>query len=101
MLTERLAPAAMVKGKVSPVTLNPAPDVVTEKTVTLEFPVLFSVAVMVAVLLTSTLPNERLAGEALSRNVGGGVAVPESGIGASVFAALLTRVKLPLKVPAA
>lgn len=100
-LTARFAPAAMVKGKVRPVTLNPAPVVVTEKTVTLELPVLLRVADCVAELPTSTLPNERLVGDAVSTNVGGAVAVPESGIEANVFAALLTKARLPLNVPAA
>jgi hypothetical protein len=100
-LTAWFAPAVMVKGKVRPVTLNPAPVVVTENTVTLELPVLVRVADCVAELPTSTLPNARLVGDALSRNVGGGEAVPEIVIGAKVFAALLTRVRLPLNVPAA
>jgi hypothetical protein len=101
MLTERFAPAAIVKGKVRPVTLKPAPAVVTENTVTAELPVLVRVADCVAELPTSTLPNERLVGDALSRKVGGGVAVPESEMGAKVFAALLARTRLPLNVPAA
>ena len=100
-LTVRFAPAAMVKGKVTPVTLNPAPVVVTENTVTLELPVFVRVADCVAELPTSTLPKEMLLGDALSRNVGGALAVPLRAIGAKVFAALLTKARLPLNVPAA
>jgi hypothetical protein len=62
MVTERLAPAAIENGKVTPVTLNPAPVVLAEKTVTLELPVLDKVAVCVTALPTSTLPKERLVG---------------------------------------
>ena len=101
MLTERLAPAAIVNGKVSPVRLNPAPVVLAEKTVTLELPVFDKVAVCVAVLPISTLPKARLVGETLSKNVGGAVAVPESGTAGRVFEALLTSDRDPVKVPAA
>src|SRR5262245_28006400 len=101
MLTDRFAPAAMVNGKVSPVTLKPAPVVLAEKTVTLELAVFVSVAVSVAVVPTGTVPKARLGGAALSRKVGGGVAVPESPMGDRVFAALLTSARLPLKAPAA
>ena len=101
MLTARFAPAAMVNGNVNPVTLNPAPVVLAEKTVTLEFPVLDRVAPRVALLPTSTLPKERLVGDTLRRNVGGAEAVPESGIAGKLLAALLTSDRLPLNVPAA
>jgi len=101
MLTARLAPAAMVNGNVSPVTLNPAPVVLAEKTVTLELPVLVKVPVSVAVLPTSTLPNERLVGDTLSRKVGGADAVPESAMAGKLLEALLTSDTLPLNVPAA
>lgn len=61
-----LAPAAMENGKVTPVSVNPEPAVLPEKTVTLELPVFDRVTAFVAVLPTSTLPNERLVGDALS-----------------------------------
>ena len=59
------------------------------------------VAVFVEVLPTSTFPNKRLVGDTLSKAVGVVVAVPETGMAAKVFEALLTSARLPLKVPAA
>lgn len=101
MLTDRFAPAAMVKGKVNPVTANPGPVILAEKTVTPELPVFDRTTAFVAGLPTSTLPNEMLAGDALNRRVGGGVAVPESGMAGKAFEALLISVRLPVNVPAA
>ena len=101
MLTARFAPAAMAKGNVSPLTLNPAPVVLAEKTVTLELPVFDKVLVSVALLPTRTLPNARLVGDALSKNVGGADAVPASGMVGKLLEALLTSERLPLNVPAA
>ena len=101
MLTDFVAPAAIPNGKVGPVTPNAAPVVLAEKTVTLELPVFDRVAVWVAVFPVSTLPNDRLVGETLSRNVGAAVAVAESVTTGAVLDALLTRVTLPVNVPAA
>ena len=56
---------------------------------------------MRASLPTRTLPNERLVGATFSKTVGAAVAVPETGIAAKVFEALLTTARLPLNVPAA
>jgi hypothetical protein len=90
--------AATLKGSVRPGALNPAPVTFAEETETAEFPVLVSVMVRLELLPVFTFPNVRVVGEALIRNVGAAVAVPDSvTVGLDTLLAIATE---PVKVPA-
>ena len=95
------APAVIVVGSVRPLTVKPDPVTFAALTVTDPVPVFESVTVLLELPPTRTLPNERLVGEALSRNVAAAVAVPDRVTTGGVFGALLVTVNEPEKVPAA
>jgi hypothetical protein len=69
MATVLVEPAAMVAGKLNPVALNTPPVKLAAETNTDPVPVLESVTVWLAVLPTSTLPNDRLVGDTLNNCV--------------------------------
>lgn len=93
-----VVPAAIATGSVNPETLNPVPVTFAALTVTELVPVFESVTVALVLLPTTTLPNETLVGETLSRAVGAAVAVPDSETVGGVFGALLLMVRLPVKL---
>ena len=77
MVTFWLAPAAIAIGKVDPVRLKPDPVKFAADTEIDDVPVLESFTVWFEVFPIRTLPKATLVGDALSRNVGAAVAVPE------------------------
>src|SRR5215469_5646198 len=89
-----------VRGRVRPETVKPLPVTLSEVSETLEFPVLVSVTVCVALEPVVTLPKLRAVGDALSCSVLA-TAVPERGTETSGVVELLERFKLPEYVPAA
>ena len=96
MLTCWLCPAGIVTGKVGAVTLKPDPLAVAEEIVTAELPVAVMTTFLVALLPTTTLPNDRLFGETPRVKVDGVVAVPDSATGPILFAASLLITRLPV-----
>ena len=92
-----LWPAVNVKGRASPLKLNPVPLAEAAEMVRLNPPELVSVSDRLELLPTWTLPNARLVG--LAVNVPGVTPVPESGmlkLGFEPFEVMLT---LPLAAP--
>jgi len=93
---ETLLPAAMVSGKETPVTVNSGLVVDAEETTTLD-PAALSVADMVLLDPTATLPRSPLAGETFKLPLA--VALPESGM-VNVFPPPpVTTVRLPVAAP--
>lgn|SRR5450432_2611909 len=90
----------MVTGAVRPVTLKPAPTVVTAEIAALAFPVLVSVTVCWPLLPTATLPKERLAGLAPSVELVK-TPFPERVRVWGEFGALSVKLMLPTAAPAA
>ena len=95
MLTCWLCPAGIVTGKVGAVTLKPDPLAVAEEIVTAELPVAVTTTFLVALLPTTTLPNDRLFGETPRVRVDGVVAVPDRATGPILLAASLLMTRLP------
>src|SRR5260370_19625355 len=96
-VTDVLWPAFNVKGKVSPLTLNPVPLAVAAEIMRLDPPELVSVSDKVVLLPACTLPNARLVGVAASAPCV--TPVPESGrlkLGFAPSEAILT---LPVAGP--
>jgi len=91
-------PAAKVKGKDSPLKLNPVPLAVAAEIVRLDPPVLVSVSDKVVLLPTWTLPKLRLVGLAVSAACA--TPVPDSGRFTAELEALEEKVMLPLELPA-
>ena len=85
--------------ELTPLPLNPAPVKVTLEMDIFEFPLLMSVVVSKPLPPTVTLPNGKLAGIALSREVDA-VPVPLTGSPIGEFGALLTSETDPFTVPA-
>ena len=94
-----LWPAFNVKGKVSPLKLNPVPLAVAAEIPRLVPPELVSVTDKLVLLPTCTLPNARLAGFAVS--VPCVTPVPVSGMLKLGFAPLEVMLTLPLAAPLA
>ena len=94
---EVLWPAFNVKGKVSPLRLNPLPLAVAAEMVRLDPPELVSVSDKLELLATCTLPNARLVGFAAS--VPCATPVPESGIVKLESEAVEVMLMLPLAAP--
>jgi hypothetical protein len=90
------APAAIVIGSVDPAMLKPDPVKFAAETVTADVPVFESFTVWFAALPNSTLPNATVVGDALNKNVGAAVAVPERLTTGAVLLALLAIVIVPL-----
>lgn len=95
-VTGRVAPAAIVAGNVNPVIVNPEPVTLAAESARDPVPVLDRVTVCVVLLPITTLPNETLVGDALSRKVALAVAVPESVTAGGVLGALVVTVNVPL-----
>ena len=93
-----LAPAFNVKGKVSPLKLNPAPLALAAEIVRLDPPVLVSVSDELALLPTCTLPNETLVGVGVK--VPGVTPVPDKAMSTDVVDPLTVSDRLPLLAPA-
>ena len=98
-VNEVLLPAFNVKGKASPLKLNPLPLAVAAEIVRLDPPELVSVSDKLALLPTCTLPNARLVGFAVSAPCV--TPVPESGMLKVGFAPLEVTLTLPLAAPLA
>src|SRR5271169_2950939 len=94
-----LWPAVSVKGKDSPLRLNPVPLAVAAEMVRLDPPVLVSVSDKLVLLPTWTLPNARLVGFAVS--VPWVTPVPESGMLKLGFEPVDVMLTLPLAAPLA
>jgi hypothetical protein len=92
-----LWPAVNVKGRASPLKLNPAPLAEAAEMVRLDPPELVSVSDKLLLLPTWTLPNPRLVGFAV--NVPCVTPVPESGMLKLGFEPLEVMVTLPLTAP--
>jgi hypothetical protein len=95
-LNMTLVPAAMLRGVVTPLTLNPVPFAITCETVTVPVPVLVRVPCSVLLLPTLTLPKLRLRGLVLSRY---DKPTPESAMVVGELVALLTTVTVPVAFP--
>src|SRR5208282_1633339 len=91
-----LWPAVNVKGKDSPLKLNPVPPAEAAEIVRLDPPVLVRVSDKLELLPTCTLPNARLVGFAVSAPCV--TPVPDSG--RFMAAALEVKATLPLELPA-
>ena len=94
-----LWPAVKVKGKVSPLKLNPAPLATAAEIVRLDPPVLVRVSDKLELLPTCTLPNARLVGFAVSAPCV--TPAPESGMLRLGFEPLEVILTLPLAAPLA
>lgn len=92
-----LCPAVRVKGKLRPLTLNPAPVAVACEIVTLEPPELVTVSDRVELLPICTLPKLRLEGFAVSDPAA--TPVPERGRFKVGFEASLRMAMLPVTGP--
>src|SRR5260370_18963043 len=99
-LREPDCPAARLRGRVSPLVLYPAPLALICEMETLELPVFEIVTLLAAVEPVARLPKLRDVGVVESWSVVD-APVPASGITSEEFGALLTRVMLPEKLPAA
>jgi len=97
-LNVALVPAAMLRGVVTPLTLNPVPFAITCETVTVPVPVLVRVACNVLLLPTFTLPKLRLRGLTLRRY---DKPNPESETVVGVELAELVRDTVPVAFPPA
>ena len=93
--------AARVTGRVSPLTEKPAPLGVACEIVTVDPPVLVNVSDLLLLLPTWTLPNDRL--EGLGETVPAVTPAPVKGSTTVLFTwfAVVAKVTLPLKLPAA
>ena len=96
MVTFWLAPAAIAIGRVDPMRLKPDPVKFAADTEIDDVPVFESLTVWFAVFPISTLPKATLVGDALSKNVGAAVAVPDKLTTGAVLLALLAIVIVPL-----
>lgn len=94
-----LCPAASVKGRLGPLTLNPVPLAFACEIVTLVPPVFVTVSVRICVLPICVELNARLEEE--SDNTPAAAPVPESAMFAIPFAALLLIANVPDADPAA
>ena len=94
-----LWPAVNVKGRVSPLILNPRPLADAAEIVRLDPPMLVSVSGKLVLLPTCTLPNARLLGFGLS--VPGARPVPDSGMLKLEFEPLDVMLTFPLTGPLA
>ena len=83
-----------VRGRARPETVKPLPVTLSEVSETLEFPVLVSVTVCVALVPVVRLPKLRDVGDALSCSVAA-TPVPDSGTENEGVGELLEKVKLP------
>lgn len=92
-----LWPAFNVKGKVSPLKLNPAPLTLAAEMVRLDPPVLVSVSGKLELLPTCTLPNARLVGFGVK--VPGVTPVPDKAMSTVVADPLTVSDRLPLLAP--
>ncbi len=97
-VNEVVCPVARVRGRVSPLRLNPVPVTLACDTVTLPVPLLFSVTVCVLLLPNATFPKLRLVGLAASSRV---TPLPASDTVAGELAASLTIETPPVTLPAA
>src|SRR5208283_4046864 len=97
-LNVALVPAAMLRGVVTPLTLNPDPFAITCETFTVPVPVLVRVACIVLLLPTLTLPKLRLSGLMLRRY---DKPNPESETVVGVELAELVRDTVPVAFPPA
>lgn len=93
-----LWPAVKVKGKASPLKLNPGPLIAAAEIVRLDPPVLVSVSAKLALLPTWTLPNARLVGFAV--NMPWVTPLPESGMLKFESDAVEVMLTLPVELPA-
>jgi hypothetical protein len=95
-----LCPAANVNGGIRPLVLKPAPETLICEMLTLELPVLVSVAVWLLLPPTFTFPKFKLVGLAISTIVAA-TPLPLSAIVVGELGALLTSEMLPETLPAA
>jgi hypothetical protein len=93
-----LWPSVNVKGKASPLTLNPGPLIAAAEIVRLDPPVLVRVSAKLALLPTWTLPNARLVGFAV--NMPWVTPLPESGMLKFESDAVEVMLTLPVELPA-
>ena len=93
-----LWPALNVKGKASPLKLNPEPLTAAAEIVRLDPPVLVSVSAKLVLLPTWTLPNARLVGFAV--NVPWVTPLPESGMLKFESKAVEVMLTPPVELPA-